>query len=117
MDSKLPYKIYSGIITQSGTSNPTINVLQNTTGGTVSIARSSTGVYFATLTGASFTSGKTFCLQNMGVFMGTLNTDTPFRIEFSYTTSNFTLYTNKTSTNTLTDGLLEGLYFEIRVYP
>jgi len=52
------YKVYTALLTQSGTSAPTAIVLENTLGGTVVWGRSVTGVYYATLTGV-FTINKT----------------------------------------------------------
>ena len=53
------YKVYTALLTQSGTSAPTATVLENTLGGTVVWTRDLAGQYTATLSGA-FTSGKTF---------------------------------------------------------
>jgi len=52
------YKVYTALLTQSGTNAPVATVLENTLGGTVVWSYSGTGSYQATLTGA-FTS-KTF---------------------------------------------------------
>lgn len=57
-------KTYRALVSQSGTAAPTATVLENSLGGTVVWARSSTGTYTATLTGA-FTSAKTF-IQHPG---------------------------------------------------
>lgn len=54
-----PYKVYTALLTQSGTNAPVATVLQNTLGGTVVWTRDDIGQYTATLSGA-FTSGKTF---------------------------------------------------------
>jgi hypothetical protein len=54
-----PFTTYRALITQTGSSAPTATVLQNEMGGTVVWARSSSGVYTATLTNA-FTASKTF---------------------------------------------------------
>ena len=52
------YKVYTALLTQTGTSAPVATVLENTLGGTIVWGRSVTGVYSATLTGA-FTNNKT----------------------------------------------------------
>lgn len=54
-----PYKVYTALLSQSGTNAPVATVLENTLGGTVVWSYSGTGSYQATLTGA-FTSQKTF---------------------------------------------------------
>lgn len=53
-----PYKIYTALLNQSGTSAPTATVLENTLGGTVVWSYDSIGGYTATLSGA-FTENKT----------------------------------------------------------
>lgn len=53
-----PYKVYTALLSQSGTSAPVATVLENTLGGTVVWNRATGGVYHATLTGA-FASNKT----------------------------------------------------------
>lgn len=54
-----PYKTYSAILTQVGTSTPTVSILENTLGNIV-WSRIDYGRYRGTLTGA-FVSGKVFC--------------------------------------------------------
>jgi hypothetical protein len=53
-----PYKVYTALLTQSGTTAPVATVLENTIGNIV-WSYSTPGSYLATLTGA-FTNGKTF---------------------------------------------------------
>lgn len=52
-------KVFSALISQSGTANPTATVLINQLGGTPVFERLSTGHYNLTITGA-FTANKTF---------------------------------------------------------
>jgi hypothetical protein len=47
-----PYKVYTALLTQSGTAAPTDVVLENTLGGSIVWSYSSAGVYHGTLTGA-----------------------------------------------------------------
>lgn len=61
-----PYKVYTALLTQSGTNAPVATVLENTLGGTVVWSYSSVGSYLGTLNGA-FTVNKTFgvvCLSS-----------------------------------------------------
>ena len=53
-------KVYRALLTQTGTDDPVATVLENTLGGEVVWARTSTGIYKATLTGA-FPADKVFC--------------------------------------------------------
>lgn len=54
-----PYKVYTALLSQTGTSAPVATVLENTLGGTVVWTRNSVGNYSATLTGA-FTFNKSW---------------------------------------------------------
>jgi hypothetical protein len=53
-----PYKVYTALLSQTGTNAPTATVLENTLGGTIVWSRTGNGVYNGTLTGA-FASNKT----------------------------------------------------------
>ena len=55
--------VWKGLISQSVADAPTAIVLENTLGGTITFARTSKGIYTATLTGA-FTADKTFLIAN-----------------------------------------------------
>ena len=55
----LPYKVYTALLTQTGTNAPVATVLENTLGGDIIWSYSGTGSYLGTLAGA-FTSQKTF---------------------------------------------------------
>ena len=54
-----PYKVYTALISQTGTNAPTAIVLENTLGGTIVWSYSITGEYIGTLNGA-FLNNKTF---------------------------------------------------------
>lgn len=64
-----PYKVYTALLSQTGTDDPTVIVFENTIGDIV-WTRQSTGVYRATLVGA-FPTNKTF------FFTGLYNANTP----------------------------------------
>lgn len=100
-----PYKIYTALLTQSGTTAPVATVLENTLGGTIVWSRTSAGLYEGTLTGA-FTSNKTTILNS--VTSGIILTANP-------TTSTIQVET-RTVGNVNNDGLLIGTTIEIRVY-
>lgn len=55
-----PYKVYSALLTQSGTDAPVAIVLENTLGDTVVWSRNDVGYYVATISGNKFTQNKTF---------------------------------------------------------
>lgn len=58
-DSKRPYKVYTALLSQSGTSAPTATVLENTLGATVTWSRTTTGTYRGTASTGVFTLDKT----------------------------------------------------------
>jgi len=60
------YTVYSGYISQTGTAAPTVDILQNNTGVSVTWARSSAGVYTATASSGVFVSGKVLIFANTG---------------------------------------------------
>ena len=103
-----PYKVYTALLTQSGTNAPVATVLENTLGGEIIWSRNSVGIYTATLLGA-FIDNKTTIqiIANIGkghttvssvndvdsVFLGMVNT-----------------------VNSLADDILGNTPIEIRVY-
>lgn len=106
-----PYKIYKALMSQSGTSAPTVTVLENNIGAIV-WSYSSVGTYFATLSGA-FTLNKTAATivnsqasLNPASFQG-----------FAYTNVNAIQVNTKNVSGVITDGLLFNAVVEIVVYP
>ena len=103
-----PYKVYSALITQSGTAAPTVTVLENAIGAIV-WTRTSTGEYAGTLAGA-FTASKTFVSLTLN-YAGTSVT--------GYSVSpnnNYVSIQTLNSANTAVDSKLVSASLEIRVY-
>lgn len=104
------YNQYTALLSQSGTSAPTASVVGFNEIGSIVWARSSTGVYIGTLSGA-FTSSKTFLVFSpLDDGLGT------GYIKAVRTDANTITVTTK-SGGTLTDALLVDYPIEIRVYP
>lgn len=112
--SSLGYKVYTALLTQSGTDAPTATVLQNTLGGTVIWTRDSQGTYYGTLSGA-FTTGKTFI-------------PTTYFKQKQYQSPGWTYYINDLNSilvkseqgdvaGNLIDSVIDSAPIEIRVYP
>jgi hypothetical protein len=103
-----PYKVYAVLISQSGTSAPTVTVLENTIG-TIVWTRTAAGGYNGTLTGA-FTASKTFTQL-------TLSATGPSAIGYAIRDSNniVKIKTYNTSSAGIDDAL-DSASFEIRVY-
>ena len=101
LDAIRPYKVYTAILTQTGTSAPTAIVLENTIGSIV-WSRTVAGGYFATLTGA-FITDKTTVLITNGSSNGT------YIHGAAVSTSNVNVITAD-------DGQIDRATIEIRVY-
>jgi len=110
-----PYKVYTALLTQSGTSAPVATILQNTLGGTPVWSRSGVGTYAITLAG-EFPINKTVCfltIQNNdsdGRRLGSINySGAPNANVRGFVIQNAT-------TNSNTDELAALSCIEIRVY-
>lgn len=105
------YKVYTALLTQSGTNDPIVTVLKNELSGSINWTRSATaGKYDGELTGA-FTANKT------AFFVGNtwgLN----YAITYLYRTDNnfLRIETNNILTGAYEDGQLYETTIEIRVY-
>lgn len=105
------YKVYTALISQSGTSAPTATILENTLGGTIVWTRTTTGQYVGTLSGA-FTINKTWVVaQDVSALGG--NSKTTIRTTGS--TNTIDLITSDASSSAI-DGALSTTPIEIRVY-
>jgi hypothetical protein len=106
----VPNKVIRGNISQAGTSAPTINEFENTTGATLSASRTGNGQYRIDSDISLWTTNTMFITignnQNkVGVFTFLLQYGTATRLDlFSY------------DGNTLTDEILENTSFEIKIY-
>ena len=100
------YKVYSALISQSGTSAPTVTILENTLGNVV-WSRSNVGTYYGTLSSA-FTSGKTFIqISNVTALVN---------IFLNYNSTNDVQLQTRNSSNVNIDSSLTNNSVEIRVY-
>jgi hypothetical protein len=104
-----PYKVYTALLSQTGTNAPVATVLENTLGGTVVWSRVDTGMYLATLTGA-FTGNKTVAFFQSGYS----NPGAPTMYS-SYKDSDNAVRLYSLSTGFYADQILSG-QIEIRVY-
>lgn len=107
-----PYKIYTAILSQTGTSNPVATVLENSTGATVTWTRGAIGQYVGTFSSAVLTTGKTI--------VSPIQLLPPYtNYAFTQQTGTSTVSITTTSTGVNTDALLSAVtsYIEIIVYP
>lgn len=101
------YKKYIATISQAGTNDPTLTVLENTIGSIV-WTRAAIGRYEGTLTGAFPNQERVYLLNS--------NTQVNTYIRFYWTSANTIELRTIDFTNTLQDGVLDYNTIEIRVY-
>lgn len=106
-DVVVPYKKYVATISQTGTSDPIVTVLENTIGDIV-WTRALAGRYEGTLVGAFPDQSKTYLLNSI--------TQTNNYIRFYWTSANVVQIRTADFTNTLQDGQLDFNTIEIRTY-
>jgi hypothetical protein len=101
------YKRYIALISQTGTNDPTVTVLENTIGDIV-WTRAAGGRYEGTLVGAFPNQNKTYLINN--------NTQVNTYLRFYWTSADVVQIRTLDFTNTLQDGVLDYNTIEIRVY-
>jgi hypothetical protein len=115
----LPYKIYSALLTQTGTNAPVATILQNTLSGTPVWSRASIGDYRVTLAG-EFTLNKTAILIGNKEFTLSPSAIDPYDVVVGQVSVN-ELYVDTPDNVSLVDGKLGNntipFFIEIRVYP
>jgi len=110
-------KVYQATLTQSGSSAPTAQVLANFLGGSVVWARTSAGLYTATLSGA-FTANKTQVFIGNVTGVATHFVITPVTLTSANVITLETKVVNVTVPSVVsTDGLLNATAIMIVVYP
>lgn len=105
------YKVYTALLTQSGTDAPIATVLENTIGD-VNLWYSGIGSY-SLLTNDLFIQGKTFVIMTPLIDNGSYSSNTVFYIIQSELNE---ITVNCEVNGVPTDGLMENLSIEIRVY-
>lgn len=107
------YTVYRATLTQTGTSAPTITLLENTTGSTVTAQYDGLGEYSLQFTGTPLTANKTFI--TMGSVYA-LSTNLPGLIYRRTSTSSVYINTYDSSVGN-DNGMLGETAIEIRIYP
>lgn len=111
-----PYKSYQAIITQSGTSAPSVVLGLNELGATMTWARTTAGIYTLTAGSSVFTSGKTVILLSEPLvgLVSYVVVPTSGTVITMTTVLNSVIATVLTAT--ATDALITNLLVEVRVY-
>ncbi len=107
-----PYKVYSALLTQSSTDDPTGIVLENTLGD-ILLNYNAEGFYQIT-SSALFTTDKTVIINSYNQ-TATNGTNIGFIRTVRSSENAVRIYTENTS-NVAADGILNKTYFEVRVY-
>lgn len=108
-----PYKVYTAILTQTNTNNPTATVLENTLGGTITWVRYLDGRYRADLSYAGYILNKTIGFATpSGISLAASNQT--IKVFAGSNASELIVYTIENGV--LTDGILHKVPIEIRVY-
>lgn len=102
-----PYKVYAGLISQTGTDDPTVVIMENTIGNIV-WQRTAAGNYLATLTNA-------FVVNKTHLMVGTLQYLYNTSCIFARNNANILALQIQTN-NIIADGILDNTSIEIRVY-
>lgn len=100
-----PYRVYTALLTQSGTDAPVATVLENTLGGDIIWSRTGAGIYKGTLLN-TFTNNKTFCFISSQQYISYILRNTLDEIGVATTDLS----------DTYVDDLLIQTPIEIRVY-
>jgi hypothetical protein len=102
-----PYKAYVARVTQTGTTAPATTVMENQLSATPVFARTGTGVYTVTLTGA-FPTAKTVAI---------VSNNAAGRVSVAYTSANVITISTFDAAAAAADAILSSASIEIRVYP
>ena len=107
-----PYKVYTALLTQSGTQNPSANVYENTTGQSINFTRTSVGNYECVLGSAPFGTDN----NKLFITVSTSSNVTSLSgYDFNYTSpNNVIIYNTQNLAGSFTDG--GKVLIEIRVY-
>lgn len=104
-----PYKVYTGLISQTGTDNPAVVIMENTIGNIV-WTRTANGHYQGYLPG-EFLASKTFLLTSSDYSINPTNQARQF-----FRNSNDYISILTQINGIIADGLLENTPIEIRIY-
>lgn len=108
--SLVGYTVYTALITQSGVSDPTVTELKNNTGATYTWSRTGPGEYEIQASANVFDATDTLVFGNIG------ENAKPDYFRWRVANVNLIEVTTYDENAVLTDGVLQGGSFEIRIY-
>lgn len=110
-----PYKCYTALLTQTGTSDPVATVLENTLGVTPTWTRDAVGKYYANLGAGVFLPAQSASfISGMGD-LGSADNDVKVKTLFG-TAGVYGPYIVSTALGSFSDGVLSNAVIEIRIY-
>ena len=112
MANARPYKVYTALLSQSGTNAPTATVLENALGTTATWTRFGVGTYDLTLSTGSFTGNKT----TINISNGDFSTWYSYGNPQTNVVSVRIVTADRNTSNPPTDSRLSNTFIEIRVY-
>ena len=113
-----PYKVFTALITQTGTNNPTLTVLENTLGQNLTFVRVSQGFYAASFAQYITPNQVFFSLTSGNIKPVGVSLFAVYTFAQGFTISSYANYTGAFIGSVgLNDFLLDNTYLEIRVYP
>ena len=115
MNNCRPCDIYRALISQSGTNNPTVVVLENTLPGPIVWTRIDAGIYNGTLSGAFITANTYFSIDNSGPLTPLPLTFDVYHRRIGVIPDNIVQIITGDDGGFYSDGLLEFNPIEIRV--
>lgn len=108
-----PYRVYTALMVLKDTLDPTVTVLENTLGGSITWVRSTAGVFLGSYVGG-FSESRTTVQTNMGVI---LSGGVTSAVTEGYCVSDDAVRLNvRNYSGTLTDIVAAKIFVEIRVY-
>ena len=111
------YVIYTALMTQTGTNDPVLTELSNTTGVAPTASRDSSGTYL--LNFAGYSTGTVGFLTNARTGTATLINikETSYLFGGPYSAGTIRLDVTDVSTSLAADGIISNTYIEIKIYP
>lgn len=107
----MPYKLYTVLLTQSGSTSPAKTILYNSVSSAVEFARIGTGTYTCTITGVDTFINAWYAITDNRF---SLNTNQNYIVVNKTASDVITIYTYKAGV--LSDGLLLDTPFEIKIF-
>ena len=111
-----PYKVYTALLTQTGTNDPSASVLENTLGEELAWTRDFTGSYFVTASSNIFTEKTAVFTPNFVMYLSVAGDDPNYVNAWYYGLPTNTIYVSSGNGPDAADGQLSNHPIEIRVY-